>query len=389
MNRTQARPSPRRLLGSLALVALIALGGLAMVTRPTSVFAQDAEFVAGDTVVVTADGDGLNLRSEPGLDSEVLETLPDGTVATITAGPEPVDDLTWYEAEIDADRSGWLASEFLTDAATIDPGFEAGDVVQVNTDLLNLRDDASLDAGIIDTMPSGTQATVLDGPVTADGIPWYQIDAGDFGTGWAAGGYLALVEEADGFPAGTVLVVDADLLNLRDGPSLDAGVIDQLPTYAAVTIVSGPQAADGYDWYEVDSDAGTGWVAGAFLASPADLIAIGDTVQVIDGDLNLRDAPGLDSEVIDVMPDGTQLTVVDGPEDADGYTWFQVESDEFGSGWAAGQFLQVISTDEATDDTSDEATGGEESSLTTAETDSADVAEETAEEATPAGTPTT
>jgi uncharacterized protein YgiM (DUF1202 family) len=340
--RSQRRPHSWRMLGSLAVVVLIIAGGLGIAIMPASTMAQTATFTIGDTVVVTADGDGLNLRAAPGLDTTVLETLPDGTIATISDGPSDADDLTWYEVSLD-DRTGWVAGEFLTLAAAIDPGFTAGDQVEVATDALNLRNAAGLTSEILDTMPLGTTVTVLDGPVTADGIPWYQVDASGFGEGWVAAGFLALASEApETFPAGSVLVVNTDLLNLRAGPSLSEEILAQLPSQALVTVISGPEQADGHDWYEVETDEGNGWVAGTFLANPADLIAVGDTVQVIDGSLRLRAEPGLDADILDVMPEGTELEVTDGPEQADGHTWFQVESDTFGPGWAAGEFLLVI-----------------------------------------------
>lgn len=344
MNPCTAWRPPRRLrmLGSLAVIVLIIAGGLAIATTPAPAGAQTATFTTGDTVVVTADGDGLNLRSEPGLDATVLETLEDGTMATITGGPTDADEVTWYEISLEGDRTGWVAGEFLTLAAAIDPGFSAGDRVEVATDALNVRNAAGLTSEILDTLPLGTTATILDGPDTVDGIPWYQVDAGDFGEGWVAAGFLVRASQTPaGFPAGTILVVNTDALNLRDGPGLDAEILAQLETNAVVTVVSGPERVDGYDWYEVETDEGTGWVAGRFLASPADLIAVGDTVQVIDGSLRLRAEPGVDAEILDVMPEGTELDVTGGPEQADGYTWFQVENDTYGPGWAAGEFLLV------------------------------------------------
>ncbi|MER3486890.1 MAG: hypothetical protein C4345_13860, partial [Chloroflexota bacterium] len=336
---SQRRSHPWRALGSLVVVVLVIAGGLGIAITPAPTMAQTSTFTVGDTVVVTADGDGLNLRAAPGIDTTVLETLPDGTAATISDGPSEAGDLTWYEISVD-DRTGWVAGEFLTLAAAIDPGFTAGDQVEVTTDALNLRNAAGLTSEILDTMSLGTTATILDGPVTADGIPWYQVDASGFGEGWVAAGFLTLASET--FSVDSVLVVNTDLLNLRAGPSLSDEILAQLPSQALVTVISGPEQADGYDWYEVETDEGNGWVAGTFLANPADLIAVGDTVQVIDGSLRLRAEPGVNADVLDVMPEGTKLEVTDGPELADGYTWFQVENDTYGPGWAAGEFLLVI-----------------------------------------------
>jgi uncharacterized protein YgiM (DUF1202 family) len=325
------------MLGTAALAAAVA---------PNRAGAVD--FVAGDTVQVV-DGN-LNLREDFGLDAEVVTVLTDGTTASVLDGPEEADGYTWYELDVEDGSVGWAAGDYLALAAAEDPGFEEGDAVVVVGGNLNLRDEAGLAATILDVMADGSTATVLSGPVTADGLPWYELDTDDYGQGWSAGGFLELADENPGggngeeFPADAVLAVQTDdgsNLNLRAEPTIEADVVDKLPDGARVVVLSGPVAADGYDWYELDTDLGIGWAAGEFLVEASDAIEVGDTVSVVDGNLNLRDDAGLDAEVIDVLPDGTQLEVTDGPVSADGYTWFEVANDDFGPGWVAGEFLQV------------------------------------------------
>lgn len=72
-------------------------------------------------------------------------------------------------------------------------------------------------------------------------------------------------------------------------------------------------------------------------------IAIGATVAVANSGgtgVNFRTEPSTESEIIDVLLDGTQLTVIDGPLDAEGYTWWQVEGDA-GTGWLVQDYLQA------------------------------------------------
>lgn len=70
-------------------------------------------FVAGDTVVVNADG--LNFRTEPGLNGDVAVILPPGLLATVVAGPTAADSFTWYQLDANG-VTGWSAGEFLTSA---------------------------------------------------------------------------------------------------------------------------------------------------------------------------------------------------------------------------------------------------------------------------------
>jgi hypothetical protein len=88
----------------------------------------------------------------------------------------------------------------------------------------------------------------------------------------------------------------------------------------------------------------------AFLptATPAaGEIAIGVYVQIsgTDGEgLRLRDAPGLNSTPVFLGYDSEAFVVKDGPQQADGYTWWYLIApyDEARAGWAAGDFLEVV-----------------------------------------------
>jgi hypothetical protein len=76
-------------------------------------------------------------------------------------------------------------------------------------------------------------------------------------------------------------------------------------------------------------------------------ITIGENVSVIDvGEdrLNVRDAAGVfDTGVIFRADEGDIFTVIEGPAQADGLTWWRIQ-DPFNStrtGWAAANYLQV------------------------------------------------
>ena len=58
--------------------------------------------------------------------------------------------------------------------------------------------------------------------------------------------------------------------------------------------------------------------------------------------LNIRPGPSTSGDAIACVPDGTAVTVTGGPQDAEGYTWWKVETAQ-GSGWAAGNYLAASS----------------------------------------------
>jgi murein DD-endopeptidase MepM/ murein hydrolase activator NlpD len=69
----------------------------------------------------------------------------------------------------------------------------------------------------------------------------------------------------------------------------------------------------------------------------------GDRIAVTDPPLRFRAGPGLGAEIIEELPMNTELTVIDGPRNADGFDWYQVTRDDGGAtGWVAGQFCSRV-----------------------------------------------
>ena len=74
-------------------------------------------------------------------------------------------------------------------------------------------------------------------------------------------------------------------------------------------------------------------------------VQVGARVQVSDtgaAGLRIRQAPSTDSVTLKFLADGTQLTVVEGPQQAGDITWWKVDDGQGLVGWAAGQFLTLV-----------------------------------------------
>src|SRR5699024_3971018 len=103
---------------------------------------------------------------------------------------------------------------------------------------------------------------------TVDDYAWYRVD-GDPGTGWMATstfGPSDAAPPAGRFDIGEDLVIDTDMLNIRERPSLKGLITATLPYMTAATVTDGPMPANGYSWYRVDTDEGSGWSAEHYLA---------------------------------------------------------------------------------------------------------------------------
>ncbi len=157
-------------------------------------------------------------------------------------------------------------------------------------------------------------------------------------------------------PAGNVLAVGQPArivapagLNMRQEPRAGSELILQLGTGIRVQILAGPESADGFTWWQVDDAQGNiGWVAERDAetewlspqmgqAQPVDRAPrVGDRVQVTTAQLTIRSVPGTGAASVSTAVSGQQFTVQAGPQSANGYTWFQIRSDD-GSveGWAA------------------------------------------------------
>ena len=75
---------------------------------------------------------------------------------------------------------------------------------------------------------------------------------------------------------------------------------------------------------------------------PDDALAAGVTAQVTGtagSGLRIRGSAGLGGPTVKVVPEGTLLTILDGPQDADGYQWYQVRDEVGAEGWVAGDWL--------------------------------------------------
>ncbi len=141
---------------------------------------------------------------------------------------------------------------------------------------------------------------------------------------------VALVPAGAAGAAGAVVLDD---LNLRDGPGLEYDIIAVLPAGAAVEITGAP--SDG--WYPVVYDDLAGWVSGVYLAVDGDGDnTTGASGAVVLDDLNLRLGPGLDEEIITVLPAGALVEITGAPIEG----WYPVSYGGL-TGWVSGAYLAL------------------------------------------------
>lgn len=158
---------------------------------------------------------------------------------------------------------------------------------------------------------------------------------GDPGSTWNWGKFESFLRRFH-LDVGDGVVTDGNL-NIRDSP--DGAYLDTTADETSGTVVDGPVDSGGYRWYKVDYDGpyATGWSAADWLLYSR--FTHGERVATT-ASLSVRDGPGTSNTRIDTAAYGEGGTIVDGPVDADGYRWFQVDYDSAATGWSAGYWLE-------------------------------------------------
>lgn len=292
----------RKLALAIASVAVMG-GGLAIPA------AADLGFGFGDTAQVSyTGGAGVNVRSEPGLDSAILTTVAEAQSLTVQDGPVTLDDgSNWFGVVVDTAGEplyGWVSSDYLGSASSggVDyglsgPGYIPDDLasgvpIQVNTggDGLNLRSSATVASDVIGAIPDGAWVQVLDVTVyDADGNAWTNV-LYDGVMGYSLSQYLgpaiasaASVELATSaeLAIGEVASIgsDGDGANVRSGAGTGNGIVSTVLDGAPVGLLDGPVVDESGDsWYQVETSEVVGWVYGPFLSGAGSYATTGDAI---------------------------------------------------------------------------------------------------------------
>ncbi|MFN3214966.1 MAG: SH3 domain-containing protein [Acidimicrobiales bacterium] len=234
-------------------------------------------------------------------------------------------------------------------------------------------DDGSADVG--EGADEADGATAADGDGSADG-------ATDSPDGAEADDSEADGDAADGptvdpsieVPEWVEVVGVEEALNVRAGPSSSFDRVAQIPPGETLRVLGGSQSDEGGLWLQVVIGGDTeGWVFAQYTSeiarptptplptptpvgtpTPLPVDEDGDGGADDDGDgdgggqelrvvapdgLNLRDAPGLDSNVIAELDDGDRLEGTGRTQNADGRDWTEVRVGGQ-TGWVASEFVR-------------------------------------------------
>jgi N-acetylmuramoyl-L-alanine amidase len=135
--------------------------------------------------------------------------------------------------------------------------------------------------------------------------------------------------------------INANGVRLRSAPGTGSSVIASISSGTEVRYLEPGGSASGYEWTKIKviSSGSVGYVASQFLSpitppGGGGQFAIGSTVHVdaAGGKANLRSSPN--GSVTRVLNNGLSGTVVDGPQQGGGYTWYKINFGDV-QGWMA------------------------------------------------------
>ena len=217
-------------------------------------FLSSAE-TAATAVVRTNTGIGLNLREEPATDGVIITSVRNGAqVVVLQKGKE------WSRVSVGG-TEGFMATKYLHFGnAPVKPA--AGKVAVVanpkDTQVLNLRQTASLDAKVLDYYRNGVKVTLLQ-----PGSTWHKVQVEDGKIGYMMAKYLKVTGEEGAvqpFQAKVINVNGGSYVNFRKAASLSAQIIDRIDVGSTVTVIE-----HGTDWCKVIADGVEGYMSTWFL----------------------------------------------------------------------------------------------------------------------------
>lgn len=205
-------------------------------------------------VVRTNTGIGLNLREEPATNGAIITSAKNGAqVVVLQKGRE------WSRVSVNGEE-GFMATQYLHFGnAPVKPTGKVAVVANPkDTQVLNLRQTASLDAKVLDYYRNGVKVTILSA-----GDTWHKVQVEDGKIGYMMAKFLKVTDEemvVKPFQAKVVNINGGSYVNLRAKASLNAKIIDRIDVGSTVTVTE-----HGTDWCKVIADGVEGYMSTWFL----------------------------------------------------------------------------------------------------------------------------
>jgi len=196
--------------------------------------------------VRTNTGIGVNLRQAPAETGTLVASFQEGTQVDVL-----VKGIGWYKVKAGG-QEGYMVSKYLSTSAGNSTAKYGVVYNPKNTQVLFLRESASLSAAILGQYKNFTPLTILQA-----GNTWFKVEIGGK-TGYMMASYV----KTTGVPFASTLKNPngGSIVNFRTGPSQSTSIIASYPVGTAVTVLD-----KGSNWTLVQINGATGYVSTYFL----------------------------------------------------------------------------------------------------------------------------
>jgi hypothetical protein len=192
-------------------------------------------------------------RSEHSSRAPIMSSNRAGGGAVVSSNAQPARPQPEPAKPAARERTAATASSSGGAARSSTPARTA--VVHGTGSCLNVREQPSLDAAIVDCLRDGTEVALMP-RVQGGDSGWRRIEAG----GWAAAEHLKRTR--------AVVTGTEACLNVRESPSTTALVLGCLPEGTSVAIAEGPTVGGDFEWYRIEPSKPVekgGWVVAPYL----------------------------------------------------------------------------------------------------------------------------
>lgn len=216
------------------------------VSEPADMVDSDTTFL--DQVIGTGkiktQGGRLNIRKEPGTDSDIIGKLStDSTIEILGYS----DDGRWIKIKT-VDGIGFVFNQYVTSINSLTSITEINEniygIVSTEFQNLNVRSMPSINSSILDTLAKGE---IVDVKGLSEDQKWYEVELSTGQKGYVSRDYITLNNENQ---STTTPVISTSVgyidtttgnLNVRSDASASSSIITSLPKGQKVTILDYPQ----------------------------------------------------------------------------------------------------------------------------------------------------
>ena len=268
-------------------------------------------FASESAYVLSKNSWPVNLRSAATRSSDVLDLLVTGTKVTVLdKGSE------WTKIRV-GNLEGYIMSTFLTSSDPFAPGNTSSTsksgtpiyIVSDNGKSINVRTGPGTDYPVLEPVPSGTKATLLE-----SGNTWSKVKTDDI-TGFVKTEYLTKEKPTetpkDKPVTRYVQSVNSAPVNMRQKATRSSEVVAELVTGTEVKVLS-----TSGNWSEISVGSQTGWIKSLYLSAnkPGEYLTEDSYTAYVTspngGAVRMRYGAGTGYHVVTSLKVGTEVTVL-------------------------------------------------------------------------------